>query len=63
VIFFASLVAGKDKLIHMDWIEEQWDRMGHFYASLASGHTTASTALKRLTGFSSKNHFIGQIAS
>lgn len=53
----ASLVTGKDRLIHMDWIEEQWDRMGHFYASLASGHTTASTALKRLTGFSSKNHF------
>lgn len=53
----ASLVAGKDKLIHMEWIEEQWDRMGHFYASLASGHATASTALKRLTGFSPKNHF------
>jgi TnpA family transposase len=53
----APLVSGKDKLIHLDWIEEQWDRMGHFYASLASGHTTASTALKRLTGFSPKNHF------
>lgn len=53
----ASLVAGKDRIIHMDWIEEQWDRMGHFYASLANGHTTASTALKRLTGFSPKNHF------
>lgn len=53
----ASLVSGKDRLIRMDWIEEQWDRMGHFYASLASGHTTASTALKRLTGFSPKNHF------
>ena len=52
-----SLVLGKDKLIRMDWIEEQWDRMGHFYASLVSGHTTASTALKRLTGFSPKNHF------
>ena len=53
----APLVAGKDKLIHMDWIEDQWDRMGHFYSSLATGHTTASTALKRLTGFSPKNHF------
>ena len=41
----------------MDWIEDQWDRMGHFYASLVSGPTTASTALKRLTGFSSNNHF------
>jgi TnpA family transposase len=53
----SSLVSGKDRLIHREWIEEQWDRMGHFYASLASGHTTASTALKRLTGFSPKNHF------
>ncbi len=41
----------------MEWIEEHWDRMGHFYASLASGHTTASAALKRLSGFSPKNHF------
>lgn len=53
----ASLVSSNDRLIRMDWIEEQWDRMGHFYASLAGGHTTASTALKRLTGFSPKNHF------
>jgi TnpA family transposase len=51
------LVMGKKKLIHMDWIEEQWDKIGNFYASLASGHATASTALKRLTGFSPKNHF------
>jgi len=31
--------------------------MGQFYASLESGHTTASTALKRLAGFSEKNYF------
>jgi TnpA family transposase len=31
--------------------------MGDFYASLASGHTTASTALKRLSGFSHHNRF------
>ena len=31
--------------------------MGHFYASLESGHTTASVALKRLNGYSGKNHF------
>lgn len=41
----------------MDWVEDQWDKMGHFFASLSSGYTTASTALKRLTGFSPKNHF------
>ena len=51
------LVSGKDRLIHMDWIQDQWDRMGHFYFSLATGHTTASTALRRLTRFSQKNHF------
>ena len=51
------LVSGIDKLIHLDWIEDQWDRMGHFYASFASGHTTESTALRRLTDFSPKNHF------
>jgi TnpA family transposase len=52
-----TLLSGRDHLIHLDWIGEQLDRMGHFYASLASGHATASTALKRLTGFSPKNHF------
>lgn len=31
--------------------------MGQFYASLESGHATASTALKRLAGYTGKNHF------
>jgi TnpA family transposase len=31
--------------------------MGQFYASLESGHTTASVALKRLASYSKKNHF------
>ena len=31
--------------------------MGHFYASLESGHTTASVALERLNGYTGKNHF------
>lgn len=51
------LVGGWDRTIHLDWISEQWDRMVQFYASLESGHTTASTALKRLNSFSRKNHF------
>ncbi len=46
-----------DRTIHLDWICEQWDRMGQFYASLEIGHTTASIAFKRLNGFSSKNRF------
>jgi TnpA family transposase len=52
-----SLIKSNDRLIHMDWIVDQWDRMGHFYASLERGHVTASTALKRLAGFDDKNHF------
>ncbi len=41
----------------MNWIVDQWDRMGHFYASIECGHVTASTAMKRLNGFTGKNHF------
>lgn len=51
------LVDRWDRTVHVDWICEQWDRMGQFYASLESGHTTASTALKRLNSFTGKNHF------
>ena len=45
----------------MDWIVDQWDRMGQFYrmkplrklrATLKTGHTTASVALKRLNSMS-----------
>jgi TnpA family transposase len=53
----APLVDRWDRTLHMDWIYEQWDRMGQFYASLESGHVTASTALKRLASYSGKNHF------
>ncbi|MBD3776851.1 MAG: Tn3 family transposase [Thiotrichales bacterium] len=52
-----SLVNSKDHTLNPDWIVEQWDRMGHFYASLENGHVTASTALRRLNGFTGKNHF------
>jgi TnpA family transposase len=51
------LVGHWDRTIHLDWIGEQWDRMGQFYAPLESGHTTASTAFNRLNSFSGKNHF------
>ena len=51
------LVNRTDRTIHLDWICDQWDRMGHFYASLESGHTTASVALRRLNGYDEKNHF------
>lgn len=51
------LVNGSKRKIRMEYIIQQWDRMGQFYASLESGYTTASTALKRLNGYSTKNHF------
>ncbi len=51
------LLNKKDRVLYPEWIAEEWDRMGHFYASLESGHATASTALRRLNGFTGKNHF------
>jgi len=52
-----SLVKGAKHTIKMKHIVEHWDRMAHFYASLKAGHVTASTALKRLNGFTERNHF------
>ena len=54
---FASLVSRADQTIDTEQIAEHWDRMGQLYASLKTGHVTASVALKRLVGFSAKNRF------
>ena len=51
------LLKGAKHTIKMEPIIDQWDRMGHFYASLEAGYVTASTALKRLTGHTEKNLF------
>lgn len=51
------LINRRDRIIRMDWIVGQWDRMGHFYATLQSGHTTANVALRRLNAMSPKNQF------
>jgi len=51
------LICQRDRTIHVEWIVDQWDRLGHFYASLECGHTTASTAMRRLNSFTGKNHF------
>ena len=53
----APLVGGNDHTIKMKYIVDNWDRMAQFYASLEAGHVTASTAFKRIVGFTSKNHF------
>jgi TnpA family transposase len=52
-----ALVKGAKHTSKMKVIVEHWDRMAQFYASLKAGHVTASTALKRLNGFTEKNHF------
>src|SRR4030065_2071243 len=41
----------------MNPIVDQWDRMAQCDASFEAGHVTASTALKRLTGYTEKNLF------
>ena len=51
------LVNRRDRTIRMDWIADQWDRMGQFYATLQSGHTTANVALRRLNAMSARNQF------
>jgi TnpA family transposase len=53
----SCLVAPSDRTIDPNEIAEHWDRMGRFYASLESGHTTASVALPRLVSCSPKNRF------
>jgi TnpA family transposase len=53
----AGLVSRADRTIDPQVIGEQWDRMGQFYASPESGHTTASVALKRLASCTAKNRF------
>ena len=52
-----SLVGRADRTINPRIIADEWDRIGQFYASLESGHTTASVALKRLVSYSAKNRF------
>ena len=52
-----SLVNGSDRTINTTLIQQQWNQMGQFYASLESGHVTASVALKRLAGYSKRNMF------
>src|SRR5207342_2646157 len=51
----AGLVGRADRTIDPQVIAEQWDRMGQFYASLESGYTTASVALKRFASCTAKN--------
>ncbi|NKB72752.1 MAG: Tn3 family transposase [Candidatus Latescibacteria bacterium] len=51
------LVGRADRTLDTRLVLEQWYRMGQFYASLETGHTTASVALKRLAGYTAQNRF------
>ena len=53
----ATKLSGRGKTLNLEWIAEQWDRIGQFFASMEAGYTTASLALKRLVGFGAGNHF------
>src|ERR1700737_2662696 len=53
----AHIVGRADCTIDPQTVVDHWDRMGPFYASLESGHTTASVALQRLVSCTAKNHF------
>jgi TnpA family transposase len=53
----SPLLTHKESNIRMPIMALQWDRMAHFYASIFSGHITASVALKRLLALGPKNEF------
>jgi hypothetical protein len=50
------LVSRTDQTIDTQRIAEQWDRLGQLYASLRTGHVTASVALKRLVAATICHH-------
>lgn len=58
----SGLVGHPGRTIDTRVIVEQWDRLGHLFASLETGHSTASVVLKRLVGYTGKIESIGQPA-
>ena len=51
------MLARRDRMLRVEWIEEEWDRLGRFFCSMATGHTTASVAMKRANAYGGGNHF------
>ncbi|OZC01482.1 Tn3 family transposase [Rubricoccus marinus] len=51
------MLSARDRRLRLRWVEEEWDRIGRFVCSLATGHTTASVAMKRVVAFGGANHF------
>ena len=50
-----GVLAGRDRQIHFDWIEAEWDRIAWLVASFAYGHATASVVMQRLVSFGTGN--------
>lgn len=53
----SSLLKHKDASINMSYIEDNWEEMAQFYASIEQGNVTASVAIRRLLSLSKKNVF------
>ena len=51
------MLSARDRRLRLDWVAEEWDQIGRFFCSLATGHTTASVAMKRVVAFGGGNHF------
>ena len=51
------VLSPRDRRLRLDWIAGEWDRIGRFFCSVGSGHTTASVAMKRVVAFGGANHF------
>jgi TnpA family transposase len=51
------LLKGAKHTVKISYVTDQWNRIGQFYAALATGHVTATTALRRLSSFTESNNF------
>jgi TnpA family transposase len=51
------LLKHQNNTINTNMIEDHWEEMAWFYASLEAGHVTASLAMKRLLSLNEKNAF------
>ena len=51
------VLSPRERRLRLDWVAEEWDRIGRFFCSVGSGHTTASVAMKRVVAFGGANHF------
>lgn len=53
----SPLLKHKEAQINLSYIENDWEDMAEFYASIEQGKVTASAALRRLLSLSKKNSF------